>query len=188
MESGSISLAKISRAFGNVDLEGMAAPILKQWTEAGLLVKKGEWYYQTVAGQYWHVTLAQLLMNWLEPMLPGAKPVGMPMDMGSPEAMKHMGAGAGPVTLESLAAMISRIPSGVRDMARMMPRPMLISALKDMPQEKLDHMGTGVKREDVLRILEDLKPAEVDALLKDPMGFAKTRAQAKHPGAPAHLA
>lgn len=143
MESGSISLAKISRAFGNVDLEGMAAPILKQWTEAGLFVKKGEWYYQTVAGQYWHVTLA---------------------------------------------AMISRIPSGVRDMARMMPRPMLISALKDMPQEKLDHMGTGVKREDVLRILEDLKPAEVDALLKDPMGFAKTRALAKHPGAPAHLA
>lgn len=188
MESGSISLAKISRAFGNVDLEGMAAPILKQWAEAGLLVKKGEWYYQTVAGQYWHVTLAQLLMNWLEPMLPGAKPAGMPMDMGSPEAMKHMGAGAGPVTLESLAAMISRIPSGVRDMARMMPRPMLISALRDMPQEKLDHMGTGVKREDVLRILEGLKPAEVDALLKDPMGFAKTRAQAKHPGAPAHLA
>ena len=58
MDSGSISLAKISRAFGNVDLEGMAAPLLKQWAEAGLLVKKGEWYYQTVAGQYWHVTRA----------------------------------------------------------------------------------------------------------------------------------
>ena len=84
--------------------------------------------------------------------------------------------------------MISRIPSSIRDMARMMPRPMLISALKDMPQEKLDHMGTGVKREDVLCILEDLKPEEVDALLKDPMGFAKSKAQAKHPGAPAHLA
>ena len=83
MESGSISLSQIGREFG-LSLEAMAAPIMNQWVDAGLLTKRGEWYLQTVAGQYWHVTLAQLLISWLEPMLPGYEAPKPMMGMGHP--------------------------------------------------------------------------------------------------------
>ncbi len=68
MESGAIRLAEIGRRFG-VDAEGAAAPVVEQWIEAGLLVREGEWLRQTVAGQFWHVTLAQLLMDFLRSQL-----------------------------------------------------------------------------------------------------------------------
>ena len=64
MESGAINLKAIGRQFGGLPLEDLAKVVLSQWCEAGLLVKRGDWYYQTVAGQYWHVTLAQLLMDF----------------------------------------------------------------------------------------------------------------------------
>ena len=64
MESGAVNLHALGSAFG-VDLEPIARPVVDQWIEAGLLVRRGEWLLQTVAGQYWHVTLAQLLMRWV---------------------------------------------------------------------------------------------------------------------------
>lgn len=70
MESGAINLKAIGRQFGGLPLEDLAKVVLSQWCEAGLLVKRGDWYYQTVAGQYWHVTLAQLLMDFLSHQLP----------------------------------------------------------------------------------------------------------------------
>ncbi|MDO5532244.1 heme anaerobic degradation radical SAM methyltransferase ChuW/HutW [Sutterella sp.] len=177
MESGAINLKRISRAFGDVDLEGMAAPILTQWCEAGMLVKRGDWYLQTVAGQYWHVTLAQLLMNWVEPMLPGAQPPRR-FDMGSPDAMKAM-TSAKPLTLADVALMLAKIPSGVRDMARMMPRAMLVKAIHDMPAEKLAHMGGGVNRDEVLKLLEGLSPSELSNLLKNPEQVAAKATEQK---------
>ncbi len=70
MESGAMNLHRMSEKFG-INLVKMAEPIINQWLEAGLLEERGQWLVQTVAGQYWHVTMAQLLVNWLEPMLPG---------------------------------------------------------------------------------------------------------------------
>ena len=68
MESGSIDLTAIARKF-NVPVDKLAAPVINQWVEAGLLVPVGNGFVQTVAGQYWHVTLAQLLVNWLTQQL-----------------------------------------------------------------------------------------------------------------------
>ena len=64
MESGSIDLTEIARRF-NVPVDKLSEPVVNQWVEAGLLVPVGNGFVQTVAGQYWHVTLAQLLVNWL---------------------------------------------------------------------------------------------------------------------------
>lgn len=64
MESGAVNLAAIGREFG-AGIEAAAAPVVNQWIEAGLLERRGEWLRQSVAGQFWHVTLAQLLTDWL---------------------------------------------------------------------------------------------------------------------------
>jgi len=37
--------------------------VINQWIDAGLLRHVDDWLVQTVAGQYWHVTLAQLLIG-----------------------------------------------------------------------------------------------------------------------------
>lgn len=185
MESGAINLKKIGAAFGGLDLEAMAAPILSQWTEAGMLVRKGDWLLQTVAGQYWHVTLAQLLMNWLEPMLPGAAPAGMNVDMGSPEALRAMGKKA--LEISDIARMLSAFPKAMRDMARMMPRSMIVNGIRDLPQERLDQMGKGVNREEVLKLFESISDEELDRLLKDPEQFIKKAAETR-PAHPGHLA
>ncbi len=65
MESGAINLKQIEKRF-NLPLFELAEPLLAQWVYAGLLVRRGDWFYQTVAGQYWHVTMAQLLVTFLE--------------------------------------------------------------------------------------------------------------------------
>ena len=62
MELGSVSFAKLEKTF-NVPLTEIFEPITNQWMEAGLLKQKGEWFYQTVAGQFWHVTMAQMLLD-----------------------------------------------------------------------------------------------------------------------------
>lgn len=62
MELGSVSFAKLEKTF-NVPLTEIFEPITNQWIEAGLLKQKGEWFYQTVAGQFWHVTMAQMLLD-----------------------------------------------------------------------------------------------------------------------------
>ena len=74
MESGAVNLHALGSAFG-VDLEPIARPVVDQWIEAGLLVRRGEWLLQTVAGQYWHVTLAQLLMRWVSAQIVNESPM-----------------------------------------------------------------------------------------------------------------
>ena len=58
MESGAANLASIGREYG-VPVDDITRPVTDPWIEAG------EWLVQTVAGQYWHVTLAQLLIDFL---------------------------------------------------------------------------------------------------------------------------
>lgn len=65
MELGKINLAQIGRDF-NMPVVDWTRDITDQWVQAGLLRHSGDWLVQTVAGQFWHVTLAQLLMQALE--------------------------------------------------------------------------------------------------------------------------
>lgn len=73
MESGAVSLEKLGAPFG-LPLEALAKPVVDQWVEAGLLERRGRHLIQTVPGQYWHVTLAQLLVRWIESRLPKIMP------------------------------------------------------------------------------------------------------------------
>ena len=65
MELGSISFSKLEKEF-DVPLTEIFQPITQQWVEAGLFTQQGEWFYQTIAGQFWHVTMAQLLLDFLK--------------------------------------------------------------------------------------------------------------------------
>ena len=92
MESGAICLERLGKPY-DIDLEQIAEPVVRQWIDAGLLFRRGRHLIQTVAGQYWHVTLAQLLMRWVESQL--TKAVPMPsIDMGAPVVMRAMHAHA----------------------------------------------------------------------------------------------
>ena len=64
MELGRVNLADIDREFG-LNLEGLSEDIFAQWEKAGLIRTVGPWRVQTVAGQFWHVTMSQLLLNVL---------------------------------------------------------------------------------------------------------------------------
>ncbi len=64
MESGAINLANIEKEFGT-PVVALTKDLIEQWVEAGLLNRVGDWLVQTVAGQFWHVTLAQLLIGLL---------------------------------------------------------------------------------------------------------------------------
>lgn len=68
MESGAINMARLAKHFA-LPLDTLADPLLSQWVEAGLLTRQGDWFHQTIAGQYWHVTMAQLLVTFLEGQL-----------------------------------------------------------------------------------------------------------------------
>lgn len=68
MESGAIHLPSIAKTYAT-PVDVLTEPLLRQWKEAGLLTQKGEWYHQTIAGQFWHVTMAQLLVTYLEGQL-----------------------------------------------------------------------------------------------------------------------
>lgn len=43
--------------------EGLTEDVIAQWIDAGLMHRVDDWLVQTIAGQYWHVTLAQLLIG-----------------------------------------------------------------------------------------------------------------------------
>lgn len=68
MESGSINLKRIG-ALHHTPVDVIARPLVTQWEEAGLLTRSGDWLHQTIAGQYWHVTMAQLLVTYLQAVL-----------------------------------------------------------------------------------------------------------------------
>lgn len=177
MESGAINLNRIARNFNAPDLEALAAPVLNQWCEAGMLMRRGEWLHQTVAGQYWHVTLAQLLMNWLEPLLPGAeKSPSLNPDMGAPATAKMM---TQPATntlktantvsdVASVAQILMKYPAAMRDMARRMPRAMLLKAVKDAPESVFRDMSSTISRESIVHLIETLPQEQLNALLRNP--------------------
>ena len=62
MESGHINLAHIEKQFG-VPVRALTEDVIAQWIDAGLMHRVDDWLVQTIAGQYWHVTLAQLLIG-----------------------------------------------------------------------------------------------------------------------------
>ena len=62
MESGRINLAHIEKQFG-VPVRALTEDVIAQWIDAGLMHRVDDWLVQTIAGQYWHVTLAQLLIG-----------------------------------------------------------------------------------------------------------------------------
>lgn len=166
MESGSISLAKIGREFGLPQIEAIAAPVLSQWCEAGMLVKKGDWYYQTVAGQYWHVTLAQLLMDWIGKHLSASAAAAAGASALAPASQKEE-----PFGMREAARLLSRFPSAMREMARLMPRAMLMKSVRDLTQEKVTELAPGVRRDDLIAFMEGLSTADLDRLLKAPETF-----------------
>lgn len=170
MESGAINIKKIGAHFGVNNLESIAQPVLSQWCEAGMLEHRGDWYYQSVAGQYWHVTLAQLLMDWVEPHLPGAQQVGaVKMDMGAPGNDKPK---AELLTVAGAARILQKFPQSMRDMARMMPKAVVLKAIKDTPREKwISSVSAEVTPEAVLALMQNLSKEDLDALLKTPEKF-----------------
>ncbi len=68
VESGPFSLKAIGEAFG-VEIEKPLKPVTDQWIKAGLLEKKDDLFIPTVAGQFWYITMAQLLTEALTGVL-----------------------------------------------------------------------------------------------------------------------
>lgn len=60
---GRINLARLGRTL-SLPLAGLAGPVTEQWARAGLLRIDGEWLDLTVAGHFWQVTMAQLLITF----------------------------------------------------------------------------------------------------------------------------
>lgn len=64
MELGRINMPHLSDRFA-LPLDELSRDVFEQWTKAGLINPVGDWMVQTIAGQFWHVTMAQLLINVL---------------------------------------------------------------------------------------------------------------------------
>lgn len=62
-DTGRINLPRLGRMLG-LPLAGLAAPITEQWTGAGLMTADGDWLDLTVAGHFWQVTMAHLLIQF----------------------------------------------------------------------------------------------------------------------------
>lgn len=91
MELGAINLKRLAAEFKQ-PVDTVANDVIEQWISAGLLTRCGDWLLQTVAGQFWHVTLAQLLVDLIAKRLPDAQikmPAGMPSLMGHPGHPHH---------------------------------------------------------------------------------------------------
>lgn len=72
MESGAVNLARLAQRF-HQPVDEVSRDVVDQWVDAGLLNRQGDWLVQTIAGQFWHVTLAQLLVDLLSHRLPDAQ-------------------------------------------------------------------------------------------------------------------
>ena len=64
MELGRINMPHLSDRFA-LPLDELSRDVFEQWTKAGRINPVGDWMVQTIAGQFWHVTMAQLLINVL---------------------------------------------------------------------------------------------------------------------------
>lgn len=65
---GRINLTRLGHAL-SMPLAEAARPITDQWIRAGLLQADGEWLESTVAGHFWQVTMAQLLITFFNQIL-----------------------------------------------------------------------------------------------------------------------
>jgi oxygen-independent coproporphyrinogen-3 oxidase len=61
---GSIDLDALESGSG-LPVKALLAPLLDQWRRAGLIDIQGSWLELTLAGQFWHVNLAQLMIDFL---------------------------------------------------------------------------------------------------------------------------
>ena len=68
MELGRINPAALSEQF-HLPIAQLTSDVFTQWMKAGLIVPQGDWQVQTTAGQFWHVTMTQLLINVLKQRL-----------------------------------------------------------------------------------------------------------------------
>lgn len=64
VEQGAFNLGEIGEQF-KVPIAKLAAPLTNQWVDAGLLTREGDWLKPTTAGRFWHVTMAQFLVESL---------------------------------------------------------------------------------------------------------------------------
>lgn len=64
MELGRINMRRLSDSF-SLPLDELSRDVFEQWTKAGLITPVDNWMVQTVAGQFWHTTMSQLLINVL---------------------------------------------------------------------------------------------------------------------------
>jgi hypothetical protein len=60
MEEGFLDLDGIARAGGSSE---RLAPLLEAWEEGKLMERSGSRYHLTLAGQFWQVNLAQMLLT-----------------------------------------------------------------------------------------------------------------------------
>lgn len=68
MELGRINMKLLSEEF-SLPLDRLSEDVFQQWISAGLIESMDGWMVQTVAGQFWHVTMSQLLINVLKQRL-----------------------------------------------------------------------------------------------------------------------
>jgi anaerobilin synthase len=61
---GRINLTQTGSAFPG-SAKAILAPLIEQWQRAGLIQMDGDWLELTMAGQFWHVNLAQLMIDFL---------------------------------------------------------------------------------------------------------------------------
>lgn len=65
LELGRLNLREVQEAAG-FSAGRRFEPLLRQWEKAGLLEFDGEWVELTVAGQFWEVKLAQLMIEYFQ--------------------------------------------------------------------------------------------------------------------------
>ena len=151
IESGSFNLKAIGRAYGYLPLEDTAEGLLRQWAEAGLLQKRGDWFYETVPGQYWSVTMAQFLIDFLEPKLSGSAGADAEMFEGDPEKVKAFSKASAANAHE--AQEYKQMPAAVMKMLESMPKAMVLEMAEHMPKEALERMLGNASKEMLLKIL-----------------------------------
>lgn len=69
-DTGNVNLPRMGARL-NLPLAELAAPVAEQWRQAGLLEADGPWLNLTVAGLFWQVTMAHLLIKYLNHTLKG---------------------------------------------------------------------------------------------------------------------
>jgi len=64
IDLGRINLGRLEAEFKQPVAQRLG-PLLEQWQRAGLVERDGDWVELTLAGQFWHINLAQLMISFL---------------------------------------------------------------------------------------------------------------------------